>query len=188
MVDARIWAASWLLLGWKLWLGAYSVGFFFFYSSQLCCLLRFQNSPQTHLWEGFLLCGNFSSFMTPSPGELSIPNSFVSRFVFYILSYILSKRMGCLSGYLESSASVQKLYCGNCSAFKWSFEEFVGRKWSPCPIPSYIFIHPAIFCFGILAKKKKSVKFIIQIHLNRKYSLIVPHSLIVFFKTPNTVA
>ena len=99
--------------------------FFFSLPVMLCCLLRFQNSTQTRQWEGFLLCGNFSSFRTPSPGWVSIPNSFDSLFVFYILSYILSKRMGCLSGYLESSASVQKLFCGNCSAFKWSFDEFV---------------------------------------------------------------
>ena len=84
MVDARIWAASWLLLGWKLWLGAYSVGFFFFYSSQLCCLLRFQNSPQTCRWEGFLVFGNFSSFKTPFPGwspSLTLLSLFLS-FIF----------------------------------------------------------------------------------------------------------
>ena len=31
-----------------------------------------------------------------------------------------------LSGCLVSSASIQKLFCGSCSAFKWSFDEFVG--------------------------------------------------------------
>ena len=36
--------------------------------------------------------------------------------------------MGCLSGCLMSSASIQKLYCGICSAFKCSFDEFVGEK------------------------------------------------------------
>ena len=117
-----------LLLHWELWLDAYSVFLFCFFPSQLCCPLRFQNSPQTRWWEGFLEFGNFSSFMTPSPGWVSIPNSFVSLFVFYILSYLLSKRMGCLSGCLMSSARVQKLFCGSCSAFKWSFDEFVGEK------------------------------------------------------------
>ena len=63
-----------------------------------------------------------------------IPNSFVSLFVFYILSYLLSKRMGCLSGCLVSSASIQKLFCGSCSAFKWSFDELVGEK---VVFPSY---------------------------------------------------
>ena len=34
--------------------------------------------------------------------------------------------MGCLSGCLVSSTNIQKLYCGSCSVFKWSFDEFVG--------------------------------------------------------------
>ena len=118
--------ASGLFHCWQLWLGVYSVGFFF--PSLLYCPLRFQSSPQTHLWEGFLPCGGFSSFTTPSPGWVSVPNSFVSLFVIYILSYLLSKRMGCLSGCLVSSASIQKLFCGSCSAFKLTFDEFVGKK------------------------------------------------------------
>ena len=36
--------------------------------------------------------------------------------------------MDCLSGFLVSSTSVWKLFCGRCSAFKWSFDEFVGEK------------------------------------------------------------
>ena len=72
--------------------------------------------------------GNFSSFTTPSPAWISVPNSPVSLCVFYILSYLLLKRMGCLSGCLVSSASVQKLFCGSFSAFKWSLDEFVGEK------------------------------------------------------------
>ena len=72
--------------------------------------------------------GNFFSFETPFPGWVSIPNSFVSLFVFYTLSYLLSKTMGCLSGCLMPSASIWKLFCGICSAFKCSFSEFVGKK------------------------------------------------------------
>ena len=37
---------------------------------------------------------------------VSVPNSFVSLFIFYILSYLLSKTIGCLSGCLVSSASI----------------------------------------------------------------------------------
>ena len=104
-------------------------GFYLFiFSSHLCCPLRFQNSPQTRWWEGFLMFGNFSSFTTPSLGQVSVPNSFFSLFNTYILSYLLSKTMRCLSGCLVSSARVQKLFCGICSAFKWSFDEFVGEK------------------------------------------------------------
>ena len=75
--------ASGLLSCWELQLSAYSVGFLFF-SSWLCCPLRFQISPQTHQLEGFLVFGNFSSFTTPSPGRVSVPNSFVSLFISFI--------------------------------------------------------------------------------------------------------
>ena len=118
---------------WQLRLGAYSVLFFFFFS-WLCCPLRFQNSPQTHQWEGFLVFGNFS-FVTPSPGQVSIPNSFVSLFCLLCLYYLLFKRMGWLSGCLLFSASIQKLFCGNCSELKWSFDEFVREKVVCHPIP-----------------------------------------------------
>ena len=68
------------------------------------------------------------SFLRLSSRQSSIPNSFVSLFVFYIFSYLLSKTMGCFSGYLMFSASVQKLFCGFYSALKCSFDEFVGEK------------------------------------------------------------
>ena len=123
-----IWVSG-LLLCWELWLGAYSVGFFVFcLSSRLCWPLRFQNSPQTHRRECVLLFGNFSSFTTPCPGQVSVPNSFASPFVFFILSYLLLKRMGCRSGCLVSSTSIQKVFCRSCSELKWSFDEFVGEK------------------------------------------------------------
>ena len=74
------------------------------------------------------------SFKTPFPGQSSIPTSFVSLFVFYIFSYLLSKSMGCFSGCLLSSASIQKLFCGIYSAFKCYFDEFV---WEKVVSPSY---------------------------------------------------
>ena len=61
----------------------------------------------------------------PFPGRSSLPTSFVSFFVFYIFSYLFLKTMVCFSGCLMSSASLQKLFCGVCSALKCSFEEFV---------------------------------------------------------------
>ena len=67
-------------------------------------------------------------FKTPFPGQSSVPPSFVSFFVLYIFSYLLSKTMGCFSGCLMSSASIQKLFCEIYSTFKCSFDEFVGEK------------------------------------------------------------
>ena len=55
--------------------------------------------------------------LPPQDGSL-FSTSFVSLFVFYILSYLLLKTMGCLSGCLMSSASIQKLFCEISSAFK----------------------------------------------------------------------
>ena len=68
------------------------------------------------------------SLLTPFPGWSSILISFVSLFIFYIFSFLLLKTMGCFSGCLMSSASIQKLFCGIYSAFKCSFDEFVGDK------------------------------------------------------------
>ena len=73
-------------------------------------------------------CLETSSITTPFPGRVSVPSSFVSLFIFYILSYLLSKTMVCFSGRLMSSASDQKLFCEVCSAFSCSFDEFVGEK------------------------------------------------------------
>ena len=76
----------------------------------------------------FLVFGNFSLFKTPFPGQSSLPTSFVSFFAFYIFSYLFLKTMICFSGCLMSSASIQKLLCEMYSAFKCSFDEFVGEK------------------------------------------------------------
>ena len=60
-------------------------------------------------------------------------------FVFYIFSYLLSKTMGCFSGCLMSSAGIQKLFCGIYTAFKCSFNEFVGENVVSPPYSSAIF-------------------------------------------------
>ena len=73
------------------------------------------------------MVGNFF-FKTPFLGWISVPTSFVSLFIFYIFSYLLSKTMGYFSGCLMFSAGIQKLFCGIYSAFKCSFDEFVRKK------------------------------------------------------------
>ena len=60
-------------------------------------------------------------------GSLSLPLlSLFLSFIFF--SYFLLKTMGCFSRCLMSSVSIQKLFCGIYSAFKCSFDEFVGEK------------------------------------------------------------
>ena len=81
-------------------------------------------------------------------------------FVFYIFSYLLSKTMGCFSGCLMSSSGIQKLFCGIYSAFKYSFDEFVGEKVVSPFYSSAIFYHSFLIhssadgylgCFHVLA-------------------------------------
>ena len=67
-------------------------------------------------------------FKTLFLGWISIPTSFVSLFIFYILPYLLSKTMGCLSGCMMSSAGIQNLFGGIFLAFKCSFDESVGEN------------------------------------------------------------
>jgi len=69
-----------------------------------------------------LLCGIF--FISSSPGLVSTSKSFVSLHL-YLLSYLISKRLICLSGYLESSTSIQKLFC---FMYRWYFDVFMGEK------------------------------------------------------------
>ena len=90
------------------------------------------------------------------PWWVSVPKSFVSVFVFYILSYLILKRLCCLSGFLVSSASIQKLFCGSCSTFKLSFE-FVREK-VVSPSYSSAILGPLLL---YLIFKNKSVAFMV---------------------------
>ena len=117
--------------------------------------LQDSKTPHRPACESFLVSGNFSSFNTAFPGWISVPNSFVSLFIFYIFSYLLSKTMGCFSGCLMSSASVQKLFCGIHSAFKCSFEEFVGEKVVSASYSSIILGSP--FLWSILVGSETGV-------------------------------
>ena len=91
---------------------------------------RFATDTPVRLFPGVWKLLSFLK-LPSQDGSLSLP--LVS--LFYIFSYFLSKTMGCFFGCLMSSAGIQKLFCGIYSAFKCSFVEFVGRNWSPCPIP-----------------------------------------------------
>ena len=131
VVDAGVWGTFLLGVAFR-----HVICGFIYCSSQLGCPPRFENFPQTPARERVSWCLETSSITTPFTGRVSVPSSFVSLFIFYILSYLLSKTMGCFSGRLMSSASSQKLYCEICSAFKCYFDEFVGEK---VVSPSYSF-------------------------------------------------
>ena len=85
VAKASVWATSPLAVAFRHVFCGFCFYFVFSFFSWLCCPLRFQNSPQTHLWEGFLLFGNFSSFTTLSPEWVSVPKSFVSFCLLYFV-------------------------------------------------------------------------------------------------------
>ena len=115
----------------ELLLGLHSLGFNYLFNFPSCyvALCVSKVSAQTRQGECGVWKPLFLKFPSrdrlPFPGRSSLPTSFVSHFVFYIFSYLFSKTMVCFSGCLKSSASLQKLFCGVCSALKCSFEEFV---------------------------------------------------------------
>ena len=154
MADASVWATS------PLGVALRRVFCGFFSPSRFCYPLRCQNSPQTCWWESFLVFGKFSSFTTPSPGQVSIPNSFASLFFFYILSYLLLKKMGGLSGACcplpaFTSCSVEVAQHSNDLLINlW------GRKWSPV-----LFLHHlrTALCHSFCSRKQASLNFMAAI-------------------------
>ena len=151
MADASVWATSLLGVVFR-----HIICGFSFPPSQLCCPLRFQISPQTHQWEGFLVFGNFSSFTTPSPGRVS----FFSLFIFYILSYLLLKRTGCLFGRLVSSCQHSEVVLWNLLSVQMIFRWICGGE-SGLPIlflhhlPILIFATTCKESWGHYAKQNK---------------------------------
>ena len=119
-----------LLLHWELPLGTYSVGFTYLFIFPPGYVTLCGSKARHRLGsESVSSCLETSLFFrTPFWGRSSVPTSFVSLFIFYIFSYLLSKIMGCFSECLMSSVSIHKLFCGIYLEFKCSFDEFVGEK------------------------------------------------------------
>ena len=68
------------------------------------------------------------SFLRLPPWDRSPSLPLLSPFIFYIFSYLILKTVGCFSGCLMSSASIQKLFGGIYLALKCSFDGFVREK------------------------------------------------------------
>ena len=72
--------------------------------------------------------------------------------------------MGCFSGCLMSSASIQKLFCGFYSAYKCSFDEFV-RGESGLPILFLRHLRTAQICLFLLEEYLSSVQSLSRVRL-----------------------
>ena len=119
-VDASIWATS--LLG--VAIRCVICGFYLFIHLFFLLVMLPSESPKLPRPAGERVswCLETSPLLR-FPRQNGSPSLFVSLFIFYILSYLLWKTMGCLFRSQVSSASVQRLFCGIYSAFKLSFDE-----------------------------------------------------------------
>ena len=84
-------------------------------------------------------------------GTPSLP--LLSLFLFFIFFLPLFEDLGFFSGCLMSSAGIQKLFCGIYSAFKCSFNEFVGEKVFSPSYSSAILAPPRDLIFKKQGKK-----------------------------------
>ena len=173
-MDASVWAASPLVVAVRLILCV----FLFYFSSYVA--LWDSKSPHWHACERVSYCMETSPLWLPPQDKPSISKSFVSVFIFYILSYILLRQLGCLSGCLVSSDSVQKLFYGSCSEFKWFFDELVGEKVSPCLIPSPLWDCPPSGSF-LINQLYASGDQILELQL--QYQSFQWHSGLITFRT-----
>ena len=114
-----------LLLHWQSQLSTYSVIFCF---SLSYVALWDSKTPHRLTFGSISYCVETSplSWFPPQDGYTSL--NLLSLFLSFIFCPTSFEENGLPSGYLVSSASVQKLFCGNCSIFKWSFDEFGGVK------------------------------------------------------------
>ena len=109
-----------------------------------------------------------------------VPDSFVSLFVFYILSISFQREWAAFLGVWCLLLVFRSCFVEVSQYSNDLLKNLVGGRKTLPVLFLHVYLNTAIFCFGILPPQK-SLKFIIQIYLNSKCSLIVPHSLIVFF-------
>ena len=142
MADAGICAAS--LLG-ELPYGSQCAGFNCLFTFPPC-YVALCASKARHRFGSEKVSWCLETSLVPFLGRRnSIPPSFVSFFVFYIFFLPPFEDLGCFSGCLMSSASIQKLFCGIYSVFKCSFDEFVGEKVFSPSYSSAILAPPGVF-------------------------------------------
>ena len=89
--------------------------------------LRFCSSS---LWGSFLVCRNFTSFMTLFLGGTHpCPEILCLLLCLYLLSYLVLRRLACHFGSLGSSIVVEQLFCRCCSRFWLILVYLWGGRW-----------------------------------------------------------
>ena len=93
-----------------------------------CVLLRGSQTPSSSqvislTVRDFPMCGNLSSFIVPSQGCWTHPNSFLS----FSFCPPQLHRFSCPFGSLRSSDSIHWMFSENCSTCRCIFDVFVGE-------------------------------------------------------------
>ena len=115
--DKSAWAASWLVIA----IQCDFCGECFW----LCCPLRFLSFPLTPPVRRFPMVWKLLLLHNPLLRMGVCLEILYLHFCLYPLSYLILKRLVCLSGYLGSSTSIQKLFC---FMYRWYFDVFMGEK------------------------------------------------------------
>ena len=84
-----------------------------------CFLLRFLNSPLTLPVRQFPIMWKLIFHNSLHKTDL-FPENLCHPFCLYPLPYLIPRRLASLSGHLESSASIHKLFSGSYSTCRWS--------------------------------------------------------------------
>ena len=94
------------------------------------CYVPLCTSKACHKLSGEnISCYLETSIFLRLPSQDGAPSlSLLSLFFLLYFFYLFLKTMSCFSECLMSSVGIQKLFCGIYSAFKCSFDEFVGEK------------------------------------------------------------
>ena len=110
--------------------------FFFFFLVMLPS--EIPKLPMTSPMRGFANAQKCLLLHNSLPRRGLYPQILCLPFCLYTLSYLILKRSIFLSGYLGSSASIQKLFCGSCSTFRSLFDVFLGEKMVSLSYSSFI--------------------------------------------------
>ena len=130
VVDAGIWGTFLLGVAFR-----HIICGFYLFSLPVRLTSKIRKLPPDPPVRGFPGVWKLPLLRLPSRGRVSFPSSFVSLFIFYILSYLLLKTMGCFSGCLMSSATIRSCFVKFAQCSIVLSMNLQGRKWSPCPIP-----------------------------------------------------